>query len=80
MPGAKVVVEEAGAMTQVLLESGQPEDRGLPPLLGATSAWLLDAMARPLSGYAITAKPSANLYILMQARFAVRFLFLSSEA
>lgn len=33
---------------------------------GMTAAWVRKSMAAEYSGYAITAKPSANLYILLQ--------------
>lgn len=35
---------------------------------GATAAFLQQGMFEQLWGYAITAKPSANLYILLQVR------------
>ena len=60
-------MKEAGLEGKVATFSQEQRVRGKQ---GATAAWLQRRMQQQTTGYAITAKPSANLYILLQVGIA----------
>lgn len=62
-PGAKKALKGSGYLEAIL--AGQESIVGPQ---GTTAALLQQNMTQQMSGYAITAKPSANLYILLQVR------------
>ena len=75
MPAALDAVQEAGAETAIREAAG----RSSPHPVRLSPRLLFSRLTSTYSGFAITAKPSANLYILLQAGSAVvliPFLFL----
>ena len=62
---ANTLITRAGVASAIMNLVSSPETAAmLNP--GATAAYIHDTMNLPYGGFAITAKPSANLYVLLQ--------------